>query len=66
MSDLNRKFQKFTGLVVNVEKLIKMITDKSEVSFRGASTSEFLTCILSDIALNANNANNFSISYFMI
>ena len=41
------------------EKLIKMITDKSEVSFRGASTSEFLTCILSDIALNANNANNF-------
>ena len=43
----------------NVEKLIKMINDKSEVSFRGASTSEFLTCILSDIALNANNANNF-------
>lgn len=43
----------------NVEKLIKMITDKSEVSFRGASCSEFLTCILSDIALNANNANNF-------
>lgn len=43
----------------NVEKLIKMITDKAEVSFRGASCSEFLTCILSDIALNANNANNF-------
>ena len=43
----------------NVEKLIKMITSKSEVSFRGASCSEFLTCILSDIALNANNANNF-------
>ena len=43
----------------NVEKLFKMINDKSVVSFRGASTSEFLTCILSDIALNANNANNF-------
>lgn len=43
----------------NVEKLIKMITNKTEVSFRGASCSEFLTCILSDIALNANNANNF-------
>lgn len=43
----------------NVEKLIEMITDKTEVSFRGASCSEFLTCILSDIALNANNANNF-------
>ena len=43
----------------NVEKLIKMINDKTVVSFRGASASEFLTCILSDIALNANNANNF-------
>ena len=43
----------------NVEKLFKMINDRSVVSFRGASTSEFLTCILSDIALNANNANNF-------
>ena len=43
----------------NVEKLIKMINDKNVVSFRGASSSEFLTCILSDIALNANNANNF-------
>ena len=43
----------------NVEKLIKMINDKTVVNFRGASASEFLTCILSDIALNANNANNF-------
>ncbi len=43
----------------NVEKLIQMINDKSVVSFRGASASEFLTCILSDIALNANNANSF-------
>ena len=43
----------------NVEKLIKMTTDKTQAAFRGASTSEFLTCILSDIALNANNANSF-------
>ena len=43
----------------NVERLFEMINDKSVVSFRGASTSEFLTCILSDVALNANNANNF-------
>ena len=50
----------------NVEKLIKMITDKSEVSFRGASTSEFLTCILSDIALNANNANNFYCNFYNV
>ena len=43
----------------NVEKLVKMINDKAIVSFRGASASEFLTCILSDVALNANNANSF-------
>ncbi len=43
----------------NVEKLIKMVNDEEMVSFRGASTAEFLTCILSDIALNANSANTF-------
>ena len=36
-----------------------MINDKTQVSFRGASTAEFLTCILSDIALNTNSANTF-------
>ena len=43
----------------NVNKLLNMMNDKKVVSFRGASASEFLTCILSDIALNANNANTF-------
>ena len=43
----------------NVDNLISMINDKNKASFRGASTGEFLTCILSDIALNANNANSF-------
>ena len=43
----------------NVDNLINMLNDKSQVSFRGASTGEFLTCILSDVALNANNANCF-------
>lgn len=43
----------------NIENLIDMINDKTKASFRGASTGEFLTCILSDIALNANNANSF-------
>ncbi len=43
----------------NVDKLIAMINDKTQMSFRGASAGEFLTCILSDIALNANNANTF-------
>ena len=43
----------------NVEKLIKMVNDKTMMSFRGASAGEFLTCVLSDVALNANNANSF-------
>ena len=43
----------------NMENLKKMITDKTILSFRGANAGEFLTCILSDIALNANNANTF-------
>lgn len=43
----------------NVKNLVQMINDKSKMSFRGASAGEFLTCILSDIALNANNANSF-------
>lgn len=47
----------------NIEKLVTMINDKTKLSFRGASASEFLTCILSDIALNANNANSFYGNY---
>lgn len=43
----------------NMEKLKNMINDKTVLSFRGANAGEFLTCILSDIALNANNANTF-------
>ena len=43
----------------NIEKLKAMVNDKKILSFRGANAGEFLTCILSDIALNANNANTF-------
>ena len=47
----------------NVTKLINMTTDKNVASFRGAATSEFLTCILSDVALNANTAKTFYTTY---
>ncbi len=47
----------------NVTKLINMTTDKKAASFRGAPTSDFLTCILSDVALNANTANTFYTTY---
>ena len=47
----------------NVTKLINMTTDKNAASFRGAATSDFLTCILSDVALNANTAKTFYTTY---
>lgn len=43
--------------------LKNMVNDKTQVSFRGASASEFLQNILSDVALNASRANTFSQSY---
>lgn len=39
--------------------LKNMVNDKSKMSFRGASASEFLQNILSDVALNASRANIF-------
>ena len=47
----------------NITELINMTTDKSAASFRGAPTSEFLVCILADVALNANSANTFYNTY---
>lgn len=43
--------------------LINMKSDKSVLSFRGASASEFLQSVLSDAALNAARANN-SVTYY--
>ena len=47
----------------NVTELINMTTDKDAASFRGAPTSDFLVCILADVALNANSANTFYNTY---
>ncbi len=43
--------------------LINMKTDKSVLSFRGGSASEFLQSILSDVALNAARSNNATTYY---
>lgn len=39
------------------------ISDKDAVLFRGSSASEFLDCILSDVALNADSAATFTATY---
>lgn len=43
--------------------LKRLATDKSRMSFRGCSASEFLQCVLSDVALNAQRANTFYQSF---
>lgn len=40
-----------------------LATDKDKMSFRGCSASEFLQCVLSDVALNAQRANTFRQSF---
>lgn len=43
-----------------LEELRSMCYDEKQMSFRGSNASEFLQCVLSDIALNASRANIFS------
>ncbi len=40
-----------------------LVTDKTRMSFRGCSASEFLQCILSDVALNSQRAGTFYQSF---
>lgn len=62
---LANKFEQGDGVEQNdlLEALRTMVNDKNKMSFRGASASEFLQCILSDVALNASRANTFQKSY---
>ena len=40
-----------------------MVGDKRIANYRGAATQEFLTCVLSDVALNGKNASTFYNNY---
>ena len=42
-----------------LEELKDLATNKNRMSFRGSSASEFLQCVLSDVAMNAQRANTF-------
>lgn len=46
-----------------LKQLSNMPYDKEQMTFRGASASEFLQTILSDVALNTSRAKTFSQSY---
>lgn len=43
--------------------LKSMAYDKEKMTFRGCNASEFLQCVLSDVALNSSRANTFSKNY---
>ncbi|MCR5599005.1 MAG: flagellar hook-associated protein FlgK, partial [Lachnospiraceae bacterium] len=38
-------------------------TNKQKMAFRGCASDQYLVCVLSDVALNANRANNFTKNY---
>lgn len=46
-----------------LEDLKDLATNKGTMSFRGSSASEFLQCILADVALNTSRAETFYSSY---
>jgi len=46
-----------------VSDLKDMAYNKDIMSFRGCNASEFLQCVLGDVALNASRANTFSKNY---
>ncbi len=64
-SRLANRYKSSDGVEQNdlLEDIRDLATDKDSASFRGASASEFLQCVLSDIALNAQRANIFQQSF---
>lgn len=60
-SRLANRYDKGDGVEQNdlLEDLRDLATDKDKMSFRGSSASEFLQCVLSDVALNSQRANTF-------
>lgn len=65
---LGTKSMSETGVEENgqLKELIAALEDKSKFSFRNATAKEFLQTLLSDVALNARNANDFYDTYYGI
>lgn len=60
-SRLANRYDQGDGVEQNdlLEDLRDLATDKDKMTFRGCSASEFLQCVLSDVALDAQRANTF-------
>lgn len=46
-----------------VLELIDLKTNKEKMTFRGCAADQYLVCMLSDVAMNGERANNFTESY---
>ncbi len=46
-----------------IEKVISMLSNKNDFNFRNASANQMLELVLSDVALNASNANTYEGTY---
>ena len=46
-----------------VSDIIDLKTNKNRMEFRGCASDQYLVCVLSDVALNTNRANNFTNNY---
>ena len=49
-----------------IKKVISMINDKNQFSFRGRNAGGFLECVLSDAALCGENAETFYTTYLSL
>ena len=49
-----------------VKKVISLISDKNQFSFRGRDAGGFLECVLDDAALSAENAETFYTTYLSL
>lgn len=47
-----------------MDKIYELMNDKDVLEFRGAAASEFITCIVSDIAVDAEKVKTFERSYY--
>lgn len=49
-----------------IKKVISLMSDTNQFSFRGRNAGGFLECVLSDVALNAGNANTLYSTYLSL
>lgn len=65
---LATRSERYEGADMNdiVTKLVDLKSNSEKMNFRGCSADQFLVCMLSDVSLNAQRANDFTSSYSVL